>query len=90
MNHLPGIGVFFQRYLSLWCQRLPLIVTGVLYKNILNSVEDTFGLFNSKDEHGGNCQNGDVASIFEDLLYQIMFDLHGKNMEGGRPFYGSY
>lgn len=75
MNRLPGIGVFFKRYLSLCYQRLRLIVTGVLYKNSLNSVEEIFGLFNSKDGHASNCQNGDVASIFEDLLYQIMFDL---------------
>lgn len=45
VNHLPGIGVFFKRYLSLWCQRLPLIVTDGLYKNSLNCVEDTFALF---------------------------------------------
>lgn len=48
VNYLPGIGVFFRRYLSLWLPlRLPLIVTGVLYKNRLNSVEDVFGLFSS-------------------------------------------
>lgn len=48
VNHLPGIGVFFKRYLLLWFPlRLSLIVTGVLYKNSLNSVEDVFGLFSS-------------------------------------------
>lgn len=45
LNNLPGVGVFFQRYFSLWCQRLPLIVTGGLYKNSLNHVEDISGLF---------------------------------------------
>lgn len=92
MNHLPGIGVFFSKIPftlvseassdSYWCfiQKYLKFCGGYLWSF----------LFNSKDEHGGNCQNGDVASIFEDLLYQIMFDLHGKNMEGERPFYGSY